>query len=97
MGAEPLDHVAGPEARRAPLVLVAIELSRDRFAPVDFDAGIDPASGRTVSMTIIRDPFLRAGTMFERILTESSKFQSWRIMRSRYTSAPMTGCGSKKL
>ena len=61
------------------------------------DAGSVPGSGRTTSIIKIRAPGLSIRTTCIRISTESSSDQLCMTVRNRYTSASLTGWGSKKL
>ncbi|KAJ6284273.1 hypothetical protein J3E71DRAFT_238924 [Bipolaris maydis] len=45
----------------------------------------------------MREPGFIAGTICLRIATATKSGQSCRILQRKYTSAPQTGCGSKKL
>jgi len=54
---------------------------------------MDPGSGTTESMIMIREEDFNAGRRFLRILVDCAFGQSCKIMRMKYTSAPLYDCG----
>ncbi len=58
--------------------------------------GTTPGGGTTISLTMIRAPFLSAGTRDCKILIQYLSDQSWKTQRKKYTSAPLTDCSLKK-